>query len=361
MGEHVRKDPFALTSTADVLHLEQVYGGKKPYYGETHDHAATGGTSDGKRSLSHWVGAMEALGIDFASILDHRQVRHMYLPEWNDALFLCGTEPGTTIVDSPATVKRMHYNLHVPNAAALEDLLSAFPEYEFTGGSEGHFKYPTFTVERFGELIDALKERGGFFVHPHPTHLMQSDNPLDYVFREETAIEVFYESMTAVATEKNYKVWTGILAAGKRVWAIAGGDGHACCSDAALTTIYADEKTNAALLDQLKIGDFVCGPVGIRMCVGNTRMGGQCSFEGERLVLSIGDFHRSVRIPEHSYRVDFFDDKGLLFSRPISCTEPSYFALKTGKCRFYRAEVWDETRNLRIAIGNPIWNADCAE
>ncbi len=313
-----KKETKVLTATKDVMHLEQVYASRTPYYGEMHDHAATGGTSDGKRPLSHWVGAMEALKMDFAAILDHRQVRHMYLPEWQEALFLCGTEPGTTIVDSPASVKRMHYNMLVPNAAALEDLLTSFPEYEFTGGSEGHFKYPTFTVERFGELIDALKERGGFFVHPHPTHLMQSEDPLDYCFREETAIEVFYESITGQAVEKNYKVWTGILEKGKHVWAIAGGDGHACCSDEALTTIYAEEKTNASVLDHLREGDFVCGPVGIRMCIGDTRMGGQCSFEGGRLVLCVGDFHPSVRFPEHSYRLDLIDSEGLVLSRPIS-------------------------------------------
>ena len=348
----------ALTSTRDVLCLENVYGERMPYYGEAHDHAATGGTSDGKRTLSHWAGAMEALGVDFASILDHRQVRHMYLPEWQEALFLCGSEPGTSIVDSPAEVKRMHYNLHVPNAAALEDLLTAFPEYEFTGGSEGHFKYPTFTVERFGELIDALKARGGFFVHPHPSHLMKSEDPLDYWFRDETAIEVFYEDMTSEWTARNYAIWTGILAKGKRVWAIAGGDGHACCSDAALTTVYAEEKTNAAILARFREGDFVCGPVGIRMCIGDTRMGGQCSFEGGRLVLCVGDFHRSVRFPEHTYRLDLLNDEGVVYSRAISCTEPSYLALNVGKCRFYRAEVWDETRGVRIAIGNPIWNTD---
>jgi len=64
----------------------------------------------------------------------------------------------------------------------------------------------------------------------------------------------------------------------------------------------------------------------------------------------------------HSYRVDLYDDRGLVFSRPITCTEPAFFAMYVKKDRkFYRAEVWDETKNLRIAIGNPIWNSDIAE
>ncbi len=362
------------TTTQDVSRLSEVYRNRVPFRGEMHDHAATGGTSDGKRPLSHWIGAMEALDMDFAAILDHRQVRHMYEPEWEDGLFLCGSEPGTGIIRDGKT-DSMHYNLLTPTAAALEELLDEFPEYEFTGGQEGHFKYPRFTPERFGELIDSLKVKGGFFVHPHPTSLIRSENPLDYWFRDETAIEVFYINMDSRETHENYKVWTALLDCGKRVWAIAGGDGHACCSDEALTTIYAKERTNAAILASLRTGDFTCGPVGIRMCVGHTAMGGICSFaeaetggrytrhnpapQSARLVLSVGDFHRSVCDTTHSYRADLIDDTGLVFSRPVTCTEPAFFAMNVNKNRkFYRAEVWDETRNLRIAVGNPIWNSD---
>ena len=320
---------------------------------------------------------MDALSMDFAAILDHRQVRHMYEPEWEDGRFLCGTEPGTGILD-PDFERNMHYNMLTPTAAALEELLAEFEEYEFTGGQEGHFKYPRFTPERFGELIDALKAKGGFFVHPHPTSMFRSENPLHYWFRDETAIEVFYMGMNTRETHDNYQVWTGLLDLGKRVWAIAGGDGHACCSDEALTTIYAEEKSNAAILSHLREGDFTCGPVGIRMCVGETKMGGRCSFsevhangrytrrnpapKSARLILGIGDFHTSAADPSHSYRVDLLDDEGVVFSRPVTCTEPAFFAYNTDKNRrFYRAEVWDETRNLRIAIGNPIWNTDCME
>ena len=43
----------------------------------------------------------------------------------------------------------------------LEKLLLEFPQYEFEGGIEGHFKYPKFTRESFGELIDAVRAHGG--------------------------------------------------------------------------------------------------------------------------------------------------------------------------------------------------------
>ncbi|MBO4939714.1 MAG: hypothetical protein J6D30_01615 [Clostridia bacterium] len=370
----------------DVKHLQDLYEGRKAYHGEMHDHAATGGTSDGKKPLSHWKGAMEALQIDFAAILDHRQVRHMYLPEWEDGLFICGSEPGTHISDSKAEVNGIHYNLIVPNPHALEDLLNEFTEYEFTGpkeGSEGHFKYPWFTIERLRELIASLKAKGGFFVHPHPSHVMQSNDSLDYWFADETGFEVFYYSMDSEYVRRNYKIWTDILAAGKRIWAIAGGDGHACCSDGALTTIYAKELSSPGLLDYLRIGDFVCGPVGIRMCIGDTTMGGKCAFDGGRLVVSVGDFHKSVIAIDHKYRMDIITDQGVIHSEEVATckehhkvvflkgiqqgpesisTEESYFAMDVDvSAKFYRVEVFDETRNLRIAIGNPIWNTKYLE
>lgn len=353
----------------NIAHLNALYEGRHPYHGEMHDHADTGGTSDGQCTLSEWTDRMKMLRMDFAAILDHRQVRHMYQPEWEDGLFLCGTEPGTRILD-PDFIREMHYNLLTPTPAVLEELLAEFEEYEFEGGIEGHFRYPDFTPERFGELIDALKAKGGFFVHPHPTLMFSSDNALHYWFRDETAIEVFYKSPASRYSDGGYKVWTELLERGKRIWAIAGGDGHAQCSDKALTTIYARERTNAAFLEHLREGDFTCGAVGIRMCIGNTRMGGMCSFSEAsaadgghaHLTVGIGDFHVSILDETHSWRLDILDDRGTVCSHPVTCSEPVYFSaeIDAGR-RFYRVEVWDETKNMRIAIGNPIWNTDCME
>lgn len=353
-----------MASNTDRERLDRLYGGRTAYHGELHNHAATGGTSDGKRDLSHWRGALEALHMDFAAILDHRQVRHMFLPEWEDGLFIGGTEPGTKIVDSPATRQYMHYNMVFASPEPLMELLSEFPEYEFTGGEEGHFQYPEFTTVRFGELIDAVKAHGGFFVHPHPKQNMKSEDPCSYWFRDETGIEVFYNGADhgfEEHTADNYKLWTDLLARGKRVWACAGGDEHACATNTALTTIYASAHANAAYLQQLRKGDFVCGPVGIRMCIGETTMGGRCDFTGNRLVVNVQDFHKSVRFPEHKYRLDILDDTGVIAQCEISCEEPVYIAIDTQDRAFYRVEVFDVTRDRRIAIGNPIWNRSGAE
>ena len=83
----------------DIKLLESLYAGRTAYYGELHDHSASGGTSDGKLPLADWKTALQELGMDFATILDHKQVSHMYLPEWDNTVFVGGTEPGTKIMD----------------------------------------------------------------------------------------------------------------------------------------------------------------------------------------------------------------------------------------------------------------------
>lgn len=337
----------------DVQYLNELYKGRCPYHGEMHDHAATGGTSDGKCTLAEWIEKMKELELDFAAILDHAQVRHMYQPEWKDGLFVGGTEPGTRIKDDKT---ELHYNMVFATPKPLEKILTEFEEFQFTGGAEGHFKYPDFTHARFCELIDAVKEAGGFFVHPHPKQAMVSDNPIDYWFRDETGLEVFYRNMRNEHTAKNYELWTALLSMGKHIWACAGGDGHRVASDAAITTIYAEEYSSHSYLKHLRVGDFVCGSVGIRMCMGDTKMGGKCDFTGKRLIFSVGDFHRSVRNEEHQYRVELLNEKGIVLSQEVSCTETAYFSIDAGECRFYRVEVFDATEELRIAIGNPIWN-----
>lgn len=340
----------------DIEYINKLYANRYPYYGELHDHSDSGGTSDGKYPLSSWITEMDLLKMDFAAILDHRQVRHMYLPEWKDGLFIAGTEPGTTIVDSKATNKSMHYNMIFETPDQLITLFEHFPEYQFTGGSEGHFVYPKFTTERFGQLIDCIREIGGFFVHPHPTLVMESDDPCDYWFRDKTGIEVFYETMDSNYTKDNYDLWIKLLQNGKRVWATAGGDGHEHASDGALTTIYAEKNTNKHYLANLRKGDFVCGAVGIRMCINDTLMGGECDMTNAKLIVCVSDFHKSVKDPSHKYRLDILSDTECVESHEISCEGQHYFSINTENKNFYRVEVFDTTENLRIAIGNPIWS-----
>ena len=341
----------------EIQWIDALYSGRNVFYGDLHNHAASGGTSDGRIDLKTWEKELKELDMDFVAILDHKQVRHMYLPDWKDGLFIGGSEPGTVICDSNATVKDIHYNMVFENAEPLMKVLEQFEEFEFEGGQEGHFIYPNFSIARMQELIQAVKENGGFFVHPHPTIIMKSENPEDYWFADETGIEVFYRDMRNEITANNYELWCKLLALGKRVWACAGEDGHNHATPWALTTIYAEKQTNKAFISHLREGDFVCGSVGIKMSIGDCKMGGKCDFKGQCLVISVGDFHNSVKKDGHAYKLVLLNDNGVVATEEISPEKREYFSYETTDCRFLRAEVFDETENLRIAVGNPIWNA----
>lgn len=343
----------------EITLLKDAYYGRKAFHGELHDHSNSGGTSDGECTLDVWKREMEELKMDFAAILDHRQVRHMYLPEWDDTLFICGSEPGTIITDSHASKNSLHYNMIFPSPAGLEEVLAEFPEFEFEGGKEGHFKYPGFTRKHFGELIDSVNAHGGFFVIPHPKQIMETEDILDFWYRDHTGIEVFYTGLDSKYTVENYPVWENLLQLGKKVFVCAGGDMHKHPGTGALTTIYATEKRGAAYMHHLRKGDFTCGSVGIRMLVGNTRMGGEIQFaNSNKIVIAIGDFHESVCFPEHEYSLSLLDDNGELFRCPVTPAEDNYFSFPISeKARWLRAEIFDDTRSLRIAMGNPIWNA----
>ena len=340
----------------DIKLLNDIYQSRKPFFGDLHNHSDSGGTSDGKCTLKQWREGLSELKMDFAAILDHRQVRHMYEDEWEDGVFIGGTEPGTYISDSKAENKCMHYNMLFENAEPLEKLLSEFSEFAFEGGREGHFGYPDFTKARMVELIDFIKDNGGFFVYPHPTQIMKSENPEDFWFADGTGFEVIYFDMTDKETADNYKLWCDLLNLGKKIFACAGEDGHKEPSANALTAIYAEEKTNAAYLKHLRVGDFVCGNVGIKMCVGDCAMGGSTDMNGKTLVVSVGDFHESVNKKDHTYKLVVYKDDKVIAEEAVFADKECVFSYNTEECKFYRVEVFDTTENLRIAIGNPIWS-----
>ena len=335
--------------------LKSLYKGRRAYFGDMHNHTNTA-SGDGHFSLKEWREGMSKLGMDFAAIVDHRQVEHMYHPDWEDGVFIGGSEPLAWISDSPADLNAIHYNMIFENAKPLEKLLEAFPEYQFTGGIDGRFGYPDFTLERMRELIRFIKDNGGFFVHVHPKQLMRSDNVLDYWFADETGLEVFYVDMRHEYTDNNYKLWCELLARGKRIWACSGEDRHQEPTVNALTTIYSEEKKNKAFISHLRTGDFVCGSVGIKMCIGSVPMGGVSDFNGEMLAVSVGDFHNSVCDATHTYKLVVLNDKGIVTFENLSLDKDNTFVYETDDCAFYRVEVFDETEDLRIAIGNPIWN-----
>ena len=43
-------------------------------------------------------------------------------------------------------------------------------------------------------------------------------------------------------------------------------------------------------------------------------------------------------------------------SHEFACDAPFSIAIDTEDVAFYRTEIFDMNKNLRIALGNPIWN-----
>ena len=123
--------------------------------------------------------------------------------------------------------------------------------------------------------------------------------------------------------------------------------------------IYAEEQRGSAYIPHLRCGDFTSGNAGIRMVLGDTLMGGEKPFvKDEKLLLAIGDFHESVRIDGHEYSMVLLDDKGVVFKSDVSPDTMQYFSFPVSEtARWMRAEIFDDTRKLRIAMGNPIWNS----
>ena len=365
-------EPSYEATAKDLRQLESLYTGRTAFHGELHDHSDSGGSSDGKQPLSMWKATMPSVGMDYAAILDHRQVLHMYLPQWDDTVFIGGSEAATTITDRPEESNRFHYNMVFADPEGLENVVTSFSEYKYREwteqdregcGGQMHFNYPSMSAERFNQVIDAVKENGGLFVIPHPcsTNEEVPENAMDLYFQDYVGYEVFYgcgmEDSNNWKTEANYGLWTDMLAAGARVWASAGNDNHNLPQAKCLSTVYSEECVAQSHITHLRVGDFTAGPVGIKMCIGDTPMGSTGNFAGERLVFSVGDFHQDIALEKYTFRVTLMDEKGEVFTQEMTGTETLTFAMDAKEtAKFYRVEVYNITLDKLTALGNPIWN-----
>ena len=370
------KAELAAAEEADVEKLLALYADREVRYGEMHDHTNTGPKADGFYSVAEWKAKMAEIGMDFTTIVDHRQSVHMYDPNWDSSMFIGGSEPSTRITDHVVIENNnFHYNMIFADATDLETVFKSFPGYKYTEQEDGKGGTTvTYWLERqeFLDTAALVRELGGFFVAVHPKYAgyLVSDNPLDYYFGEYTGIEITTGTGGNMAYEENekaYQLWLDLLDLDKKVYATAGSDFHKLPNASALTTLYGDERDAQAYVDLFRSGDFAPGWVGLRMAIGDTTMGGTTSFEGQRLVFSVGDMY-DVEIndgysdsycyqADHIYSVQLYDDGGLLMESFVDPAEMNYFAVDADPdAEFYRVVVWDLTENTRVAVGNPIWN-----
>ncbi len=357
--------PVDATATdADIAKLDGLYEGREIRYGEMHAHANTGGKSDGKITLPEWKFHMQINVFDFATIVDHRQTIHMSLEDWDNTKFIGGSEAATTLTNRPEGKNYLHYNMLFSTLEEFETLLKTYPlKFQYFGE---FFPYPNWNTEEFHQLSRDIYANGGLMVHVHPQAndtYMVSDDPLDYFFGDVMGFEVLTgyhaKDMKTESNLKQYDTWVKLLNLGKRAYATCGSDCHGTLADVVpcLGTIYAEDTEAKTLLEYMRAGDFSAGPAGIRLSVGDGKMGDEVSFAGNRLVVAAGEVHYQTYKEDHSYRVDVYDDQGLVFSREISGKEVAYFAIDANpNAKYYRADVYDVTDEKIIAIGNPIWN-----
>jgi hypothetical protein len=369
-----------------IVMLQEQYANTVAYQGELHDHAATGGTSDGKNTLTEWLDGMKKLDMDFATLVDHKQYLHMELPEWDNKYFIGGTELAVGVSDlAAATQNKAHINIIFYDPMDLKAAIEEYDAYDSKGGFKAqwyaedysgtdaeklaggwHFEYlfgaTAPTKADMAKLVEIVKKHNGAFVHVHPTSgsYIKSTDPLDYWFADYTGLEIYYtiySDRNNSATEKNYKLWKELLLLGKKVWATAGNDEHAAPANKALSTIYSPKQDAKEFVERVATGNFSAGHVGVQMVVGDQVMGYETDFTGKSLAFRVGDFHSSVYDPTHTYKAVLIADEEVLEQWEISCEEPFYYTCTAdASVHYYRVEVYDVTTGEMLALGNPIWN-----
>ena len=359
-------------SEESIAALEKLYEGRVAYHGDTHVHTNSGEKSDGKLPLSMWPDAMAATKVDFVAVADHRQTTHYDHEAWDDAIFIGASEGGMRITSSDPSVDPQYYhtNYIFPKQEDMEAFFQAYPLYFNWNPSTGHYQDwgcgNIFPRETAVEMIKYIQDHGGFFVHLHPTYPAERCGPTsglleDFYLADGAGFEVFFgyhgPAENYEGTANNYEVWKQLLAAGKKIYATAGSDTHQNPSVNSLSTVYVTEKSAANYVECLRSGDFAPSPMGIRMAIGDTRMGGTTSFAGKKVVFSVGDFHDYVTSKRSNFRAVLIRDSSVVFSQDFTAEETVYFEIDADEnAKYYYVEIYDADENRLIGIGNPIWN-----
>ena len=386
---HQTEKPVMIPAAdADKTALDTAYAGTTVRYGEMHNHTNDGPTdknygsgADGKFSYQEWMAKMDELHMDFATIVNHSMSIHMYeenFETFREDYFIGGSEPGTRITDY-AFQNSMHYNMLFGDPKDLETLVYKWEDkFKPRVGQDGYdygirFANPAWTKEEFTQLAKDVYECGGLLVHVHPraSHAyIMSDDPLDYYFADYTGFEISTGCSGTMAQEYNeesYQIWVDLLELGKKVWATCGSDYHRIADTSALTTMYTVRDHRDDYFANMRVGNYAPGWVGIRMNIGGSVMGSETDFTGKRLQFSVGDIYayevkddnnkEPAFVKGHTYRVELYDDGGLLMESIIDPTQMNYFAIDCDvDAKFYRVVVRDVTDNERVGVSNPIWN-----
>lgn len=356
--EYPVTDPHAHASVSPASPLDRLYANRTCYHGDFHCHSNSGGTSDGKTPIEQYVSDMQKIGSDFAAIVDHRQMRHFFLPCWDEEYLICGTEPGHYLNDPtrPKIATKMDYTMIFPDKTGLAKVMDAFPEFKFTGTKEeGSYQYWNPTPDRFRELSEFVYSIGGLVSHAHPKQLMVSDDPLDYYFGDHMAIETIHGDPNSMATRMNHQLYTDLLALGCKVKTHGSSDSHGKVAASGMTTVYAKRHHSTDIFNLIRAGDCNAGAVGIQMCIDDAPMGSTTDYApGKTLYVRVGDTHPGHVKPNTVYSFRLYTDRGLAFVHEYM-GEDLAFAFPIESRKFYRVEIYNESDDHLIALSNPIW------
>ena len=284
-------------------------------------------------------------------------MRHYVLPCWDEQYLICGSEPGVTLNEPgrDPEARGLHYTMIFPDKTGLAQVMGAFPEFEFTGTWDGHFKYFPFTLERMAELSEYIYSIGGLLSHAHPKQVMISDNPLDYYISEHTPLETIHGSAISYSAKQNRELWIQLLNLGKRVRTHGSSDSHGPVSNRGLTTVYAPRHYSTDIFNVIRSGDCTAGGVGIQMCIGDTPMGSVAQYTpGSTLLLRLDHFHAAHLKADTVYCLKVYTDQGLAWAKEFDGSAISV-ALPVLPRAYYRAEVTNESDGQLVALSNPIW------
>lgn len=339
----------------DFSLLDNLYAGMEVYHGDAHAHTDSGGTSDGKTPLREFVSQLKGLNLDFAAIVDHRQMRHFFLPEWDETMLICGSEPSVLLAEKEGPFAYVHYNILFPDKEGLGNVLEAFPEFEYTGGTDGVFRYPRFSKARFEQLGEYIYSIGGLMAHAHPKQQMHCSDPMEYYFGDKVALETVHGDPGGYASAQNYALWLQLLDMGKRLRTYGSTDTHAHVRDDGQTTLYAKRRHSSDFLAAIRAGNCTAGAAGIQMAIDKTPMGGQTHYkDGQILRLRVGGYHKTWK-KDALYRLNIYTDKGLAYAAEFLGDTETSVGLSVKKRAFYRAEIRNESDGYVAVLGNPIW------
>ena len=353
------EDPHRALPAADFSGLDRLYAGRQRFYGDFHCHSNSGGTSDGKTPIEEYIAGMKTQQLDFAAIVDHRQMRHFFLPCWDETYMICGTEPGTIFSDGekPVYAKKLDYTMIFPDKTGLKQVLEHFPVFGFTGTPEdGSFPFFKMTRGEFIAIAEYVYAIGGLMSHAHPRQMMYSQDPLDYYFGDHVPLETVHVAADNYATWQNRALWVTLLNMGKRVKTHGSSDSHGPVSSRGLTAVYAPKHHATDIFRVIRSGDCTAGGVAIRMSIDETVMGGVATYApGKTLYVRVEDFHPNHKKADTVYCLRVYTDQGLAYAREFDCSQSQSLALPVQERQYYRVEITNESDGCLVAMTNPIW------